>query len=492
MRCHRALGALGLVLAALAGGSCRKPEPPLRIAVHSAPIGYDPHLQNESLTSAILANLYDALTEFDEELGVRPALAVGWRNPDERTWVFSIRPSVRFHDGRILTADDVVFSLERARESSGTGIASYLVEVERVRALGPLSVEVRTYRPFAPLLSKLAMVSVVPRGAPETITTPVGTGSYRLARSDATRIEMARAPRTWRGDPRVGTLVFVVVPSPAERLRLLLAGDVDVAADLDESAVAALGREDCCRSLVHPGSTIEYLHLSDVVVPFRDRRVREAADLAVDRPLYVAQAHGGLGQPVGQMAAPGVFGHAPGLRPPLRDLARARGLLAEAGFPRGIDVELEHRPGRRADLIAAQLAEAGIRATPRESPWPDLYRRLQRGEVGFYFGGLVSPTAEASDFLDGYAHTRDEARGYGASNHARYSSTRADALIEEASACFDLATRRDLLQRAMGVVAGDRRFVPVASPYQVFGVRRGVEFRPRFDMKLLGREIARR
>ena len=105
---------------------------------------------------------------------------------------------------------------------------------------------------------------------------------------------------------------------------------------------------------------------------------------------------------------------------------------------------------------------------------------------------MPPPTAEASDFLDGYAHTRDEARGYGASNHARYSSTRADALIEEASACFDLATRRDLLQRAMGVVAGDRRFVPVASPYQVFGVRRGVEFRPRFDMKLLGREIARR
>ena len=486
------VGALGLALAALAGGACREPEAPLRIAVHSAPIGYDPHRQNESLTSAILANLYDALTEFDEELRIRPALAGGWTNPDERTWVFSIRPSVRFHDGRSLDAEDVVFSLERARGSSGTGLASYLVEVERVRALDARTVEVRTFRPFAPLLSKLAMVAIVPRGAPGTITVPVGTGSYRLSRSDGARVEMVRAPWSWRGRAGADALSFVVEPRPAARRNLLLAGDVDVAADLDESAVAALGQAGCCRALVHPGSIVEYLHLSDVFAPFRDRRVREAVDLAVDRSRYVADAHGGLGQPAGQMAVPGVFGFAPGLRPPLRDLARARALLAEAGFPRGVDVELEHRPGRRADLVAAQLAEAGIRATPREVPWPELYRRLERGEVGFYFGGVVSPTAEATDFLDGYAHTRDEARGYGSSNHGRYSSLRADALIEDASACFDPARRRELLREAMTVVAGDLRFVPVASPYQVLGVRRGVEFRPRFDMKLLGREIARR
>jgi len=465
--------------------------PSLRIAVHSAPVGYDPHLQNESLTSAILANLYDALTEFDGEVKVRPALAVGWRNPDDRTWVFSIRPSVRFHDGRSLTAEDVVFSLERARGRPGTGLASYLVEVESVRALGPRTVEVKTFRPFAALLSKLAMVSIVPRDAPETITAPIGTGSYRLARSDGGRVEMVRAARSWRGRAGADVLVFVVEPGPGERLRLLLAGDVDVAADLDESAVAALGRAGCCRALVHSGSTVEYLHLADGFGPFRDLRVRQAVDLALDRSRYVAEAHRGLGQPLGQMAVPGVFGCAPDLKPRSRDVARARALLAEAGFSEGVDVELEHRPGRRADLVAAQLTEAGIRARPREFPWPELYRRLRRGEVGFYFGGVVSPTAEASDFLDGYAHTRDEARGYGSSNHGRYSSARVDALIEEASACFDLSKRRDLLQLAMGVVAGDVRFVPIASPYQVFGVRRDVEFHPRLDMKLLGREMVR-
>ena len=480
---------LGLLLGAAA---CRPGPAPLRVAIHSAPIGWDPHLSNESLTSALLANVYDGLTEFDEELRLRPALAASWRNPDERTWVFTLRPSVRFHDGRPLGAEDVVASLERARRSPGSGVASYLVEVESVRAAGPSTVEVRTFRPFAALLAKLAMVSIVPRDAPERISVPVGTGSYRLARAGAARIEMAPAEDGWRPGPAPAPLVFVVAPDPDERLRLLLAGEVEVAADLDERATAVLGAAACCDALVHPGTTVEFLHLADSVPAFRDCRVREAVGLAIDRAGYVAEAHGGLGQPVGQVAVPGVFGYAPDLAPPARDLPRARGLLAEAGYAGGFAVELEHRPGRRADVLAAQLSEAGIRARPREVSWPELYARLRRGEVGFYFGGVVSPTAEASDFLDGYAHTIDEARGYGSSNHARYSNARADALIEEASACFDLSGRRDLLQSAMRAVAADARFVPVAGLYQVFGVRRGVAFRPRFDMKLLGRAIVLR
>ncbi len=490
MRTAAALFAFVLALAGAA--ACRKEPLPTRIAIHSAPLGMDPHLQNESLTSAVLANVYDGLVELDDEFRVQPCLAEGWSNPDERTWVFRLRPSVRFHDGRPLTAGDVVFSLDRARSQPGTGLASYLVEVESVRALDPLTVEIRTRRPFAPLLAKLTPVYVVPRGAPPRIEEPVGTGSYRVARSAGAVVEMVPAPRDWRGGRGNAPLTFVVEPSPDERLRMLLAGEVDVAADLAESAVSVLRTVECCREVVRPGSAVEYLHLSALEPRFDDRRVREAVNLAVDREGYVAEAHSGLGQPVGQMAVPGVFGYAQDLLAPGRDVARARALLAEAGFPDGLELALEHRPGRRADVLAAQLADAGIRVRLRESPWPELYRRLQRGEVGFYFGGVVSPTAESSDVLDGYVHTRDEARGYGSSNHSRFSSARADGLIEAASSSLDLMKRRELLQEAMRVAMEELRFVPVAGLYQVNGVRRGVDFEARVDLRLLGREIVRR
>jgi peptide/nickel transport system substrate-binding protein len=486
---RRAAALLALALAA-APAACREGVKPVRIAVHSAPQSFDPHLQNEILTSAILANLYDGLTEFDEKSRVVPALASEWRNPDERTWVFRLRPGVVFHDGRPLTTEDVLFSLERARHHSGSGLASYLVEVESVRVTGPATIEIRTRRPFAALLAKLTAIAVVPANAPPEIAEPVGTGSYRLARATADVVELVPAENGWR-EGRLLPLTFVVDGDSRGRLGRLRTGDVDIATDLREDAAQALESSGCCRVIVQPGSTVEYLRLSPAAAPFHDRRVRQAIDLALDRVAYVAEAHGGIGQPAGQLCVPGVFGFAPDLKATGRDLPRARRLLAEAGFPEGLDLVLEHRPGRRGDVLARQLAEAGIRVTPRVTPWTELHPRIRSGGVDFYLGGVVAQSAEASDVLDSFVHTRDEARGYGSTNHSRYSNLEADALIESASAALDLSRRRDLLQRAMRVVMGDHYLLPVAGLYDVYGLRREVRFEPRFDRRLPGRGIGR-
>ncbi len=491
MRRPGALLVLALAAAVASSGACGKPPAVVRIAVHSAPQSFDPHLQNEVLTAAILANLYDALTEFDRESRVVPALAAEWRNPDERTWVFRLRPGVKFHGGRPMTADDVVFSLDRARNHPETGMASYLVEVESVRAVDPFTVEIRTRRPFAALLAKLSPIAIVPRGSPERITRPEGTGSYRLERARPDGMDLAPFPDGWRGADGLLPLAFVVEADPARRVARLLAGEADIANGLAENAVEELRGAECCRELAVPGSTVEYLRLSPDVPPFRDWRVRKAIDLAVDRPGFVAAAHSGLGLPIGQLVVPGVFGFAPDLKPTPRDLPQARRLLAEAGFPEGFDVVLEHRPGRRGDLIAAQLGEAGVRVRARESPWTELHPRLRRGEVGFYFGGVVAQTAEASDVLDGFVHTRDEARGYGITNHSRYSNRKADALIEEAAASLEMTRRRELLKEAMRVVMADLNIIPIAGLYEVYGLREGIRFTPRLDMKLLGREVSR-
>jgi len=479
------------VLAA-AFASCRKAPAPVRVGIHSAPLSFDPHLQNEVLTSAILANLYDGLTEFDQESRIRPALAAEWRNPDDRTWVFRLRPGVRFHDGRPLTAEDVIFSLERARTHSSTGFASYLVEVESLKALDPLTVEIRTRNPFAALLAKLSPIQIVPHDSPETITRPVGTGSYQLERYEEGKVvELLPSASDWRGGSKRAPLTFVVEREPRRRLERLLSGELDLAAGLSEDAVDVLRGSPGCRAELRPGSVVEYVHLAQTEPRFRDRRVREAIDLAIDRADFVARAHHGLGQPVGQLVAAGVFGYADDLKPPARDLARARRLLAEAGFPDGFDVVLEHRSGRRADVVAAQLAEAGIRVRLRESLWPDLHGRLRRGEVAFYFGGVVAQTGESSDVLDGFVHTRDEARGYGVTNHSRYSNPKVDALIEAAGTTPGGIRRRDLLQEAMRLAMADLEFIPIAGLYDVYGVRDGIRFTPRLDLKLLGREIVR-
>lgn len=486
---RRALAALGLVLAALLPWACRKPAARVRVAIHSAPLSLDPHLQNEIVTAAVLSNLYDGLTEFDRESRIVPALAAEWTNPDERTWVFRLRKGVKFHDGRPLTAADVVFSLERARRHPRTGLASYLVEISSVREVDPSTIEIRTARPFAALLAKLSPIAVVPRGAPEEIVEPVGTGSYRLVSASKEGLELEPFAGDWRGGPRPPRLSFLVAGDPMRRVEMLVSGEADLAADLPGDSAERLRGMTCCREIAQPGSTVEYLRLSSLVPPFGDARVREAVSLALDRAGYVAAAHRGRAQPAGQLVVPGVFGYAPDLKTELRDLSRARRLLADAGYPAGFDVVLEYRHGRHGELLAAQLAEAGIRAAPRETPWTELHPRVRRGEVGFYFGGVVSQTAEASDVLDGFVHTRDEVRGYGITNHSRYSNARADDLIERAATSLDMTRRRGLLQEAMRVVVADRFLIPVAGLYEVYGASRNVRFEPRLDMKLLGREM---
>ena len=482
---------LFLVLAVTGAGSCRRPPARVRVAIHSAPQSLDPHLQNEVLTSSVLANLYDGLTEFDAGSRIRPALASGWMNPDNRTWVFRLRPGVRFHDGRPMTADDVVFSFNRARSHPGSGLASYLVEMETIRAIDPATVEIRTRRPFAALLAKITPIAIVPRDAPETITHPVGTGSYQLGGARTDGLDLLPVEGGWREETGLLPLTFVIDGNPRRRVERLLAGEVDMAVDLSEDTVEVLRASSCCREEIRPGSTVEYLRLSPIEPPFRDLRVRQAIDLAIDRPAYIAKAHFGMGQAVGQLVVPGVFGFASDRKATSRDVPRARRLLAEAGYPGGFDVILEFRKGRRGDILASQLAEAGVRVESREVLWTDLHPRVRRGEVGFYFGGVVAQTAEASDVLDGFVHTRDEERGYGATNHARYSNPRADALIEAAASSLEMFRRRELLEEAMRVAMGDLHFVPIAGLYEVYGVRKEIRFSPRLDRKILGRELSR-
>src|SRR5260370_2285789 len=143
-----------LAWAALAGAAvlsahCRRPAPPperpLRIAL-STSFPLDPH-GGELLTLSVLRNLYDSLTAFDAGNRVGPALAESWENPDELTWIFHLRRGVSFHDGRELTARDVLFSFERARRAPTSEIGSYLVAIEKVRALDPHTVEITTRRP---------------------------------------------------------------------------------------------------------------------------------------------------------------------------------------------------------------------------------------------------------------------------------------------------------------------------------------------------------
>ncbi len=494
---HRAqaLAATALLLVACAPPPEPEPQRPLRIAVHSDPLSLDPHFKNEVLTYSILGNVYETLTDFGANMRIRPALAERWENPDDVTWRFVLRSGVRFHDGRELTADDVAASLERARRHPQSNFSSYLVAVDEIRAVDPRTVEVTTHRPYPILLNKLAFVAIVPQDeqAEGEIRRPIGTGPYRLAAfHPGDRVELVAFEDYRAGRAAESRIEFLTATAPEERLALLLTGEADIAHSLRPEEFERLQTAPCCRSLASDSLLVEYLSLRTSKPPFADPRVRQAIDLAIDRRQLVETALRGYAEPLGQLAGINVFGYDPEIEPPARDLERARSLLAEAGYEDGLDLEIEFRLGRRFEALGQQLAEAGIRVRPIARPWSEMYRRLDDDEVDFYLGGVLAITADASDIFDSIVHSRDPAKGYGQSNHLRYSNPELDRWIEESGRNLDMIDRRSTLQNGMRLVAEDRGFIALYAPRGLYGVGRDVDWQPRIDAMLIAYEMRRR
>ena len=471
-------------------GACRQagpaqpaaaPSRPLRIAIYAAPLSLDPHLHNEVLTFSVLQNVYDALVSFDDELRVQPSLAASWESPDDLTWRFHLRPGVRFHDGRPLTADDVVATLDRVRHHPQSGVANYLVGVDAVRKLGNDTVEVRTRRPSPVLLNKLTFLYVVPRDAPTEIAQPVGTGAYRFVGMDGGRVRLRAFEGSWRGPPPHAEVELWIVPDPAERVALLRKGEVDLIQEVKPELAAEVEHAPGCRLLASESLQIEYLALRVDAAPFSDPRVRRAIDLAIDREAMVEKQDRGHALPVGQLVGRQVFGYVPELQPHGRDLPAARRLLAEAGLGNGFETDLELRQGRSADVLAAQLGEAGIRVHVRPRPWSEMFRRLQQGKVAFYLGGLLAGSADASDVFDSKVHSPDPAHGYGDTNYNGFRDPALDGMIEASATTMDMLQRGAQLQAVMRRVVDDLPIIPLDNPYTLFGIRDGLRWQPRRD-----------
>jgi peptide/nickel transport system substrate-binding protein len=438
----------------------------------------DPHRQHSHGGLATLGNVYEALTAFDDETRLVPGLALRWESLDELTWRFHLRQGVAFHDGRPLSAQDVVASLERARRA-GRSAHGGLASVGELSALADDVVQIRTTRSSPMLLNGLATAFVVPRDAPDEVEAPIGTGPYRFVRFDPqVGLELSVWDRYWGGRAMEPSLSFRFEADPERRLRMLASGAVDVALRLSETADSD-GRSGY-RLLSRPAPGARVLGLRVDERPFSDARVRRAVHLAVDRSSVCRELLGGRARPIGQMLTPGIFGFVPDLPAPARELEAARRLVAEASGGAGLALTLDHGRGRRreAEALASQLGEAGFQVALHELPVSDLLRGLESGRARMVLMSYVYAPGDAVDVFESIFHGRDAARGFGAENGFGYCNPRVDALIEAGAAASTMEARLASYQQAMRLVAHDLPIVPLWEVPWVYGVRDGIEWTP--------------
>jgi peptide/nickel transport system substrate-binding protein len=486
----------GLALAAFLCG-CTKPRPDRVVVLY--PEGPHARLAHESIdsyTDSVLSNVYEPLVELDGDLSLRPVLAESWRTPDERTWVFSLRPGVRFHDGRPLTGAAVAAALDRMRTDPRSRRRSDLATVTRVEAPDDRTVVVHTTFAFATLPQSLASAPIFAEGA-----APVGTGPYRVVRWDPARIVELEAFAGYAGAaPAVRRIDFEVVAPLPDRLQRLAAGTaqlVPLASGDDRQ------RAQGSRLVVRRGLSVDLLGFdssrdaspyvtADAPNPLRDVRVREAIALAIDRRNLTSRLDGGA-TVVDQIVVPEVFGHHPSLPVRIHDPRAARRLLDAAGV-REFSVDLDYMTGADAEsgavasAIAADLARVGIRVRPRGSDTASVLARIEKRDTSMFLIPWISTSGDLAITAEYLLHTPQAARG--AANGGGYTNPELDRLLDQASRTLDVQDRLNVLRRIAEVLARDVPLVPLVRYDDIYAVADGLEFRPRLDQQVRGADLS--
>ena len=494
-----------------AGGARDAGAVTFRWAADTDPGSMDPHSRNVAATLSFLSNIYEGLVRRDRELKLEPALALSWSTTAPDTWRFVLRRNVRFHDGSPFTADDVVFSYERAR-GPGSLMATSFATVRELRKVDDFTVDIVTNGPDPILPDELSSWLIMSRRWAEqnnaTRATDLtrneqsfasinanGTGPFRLrSRTPDGRTELVNFPEWWdTATHNLTEVIFTPLANPATRTAALLSGEIDMVYTLPINAIAQVQARPGLRVIQGPELRVMFFGMdvardqltnSDVQGrnPFKDLRVRQAVQMAIDEGQIRQGVMRGLAVLNYEMVVPGINGFDPSLNtPPSHDVARARALMTEAGYPNGFEVGMDCPNDRWVNdeaictAAVSMLARIGIRARLRTQPFSQFIRLLSPPyETSLFYVGWGTTTYDAHNNLLSLLSTRGPG-GRGLFNVGGYSNARIDTLTGQIQTELDGERRNALIREALQVARDDVAYIPIFQQMIVWAARDNID-----------------
>lgn len=515
----------GLALAAGAGLKAAVAAD-LKIGLASEPSSIDPHYHNLGPNNAALSHIFESLIDFDAEQRLIPTLATSWKVLNPTTWEIKLRAGVKWHDGSPFTADDVVFTFDRAPNvpNSPSGFGLY-IKGKTVKKIDDLTLHITTPQPYPLMPNDISTVMIISKKNATGATTAdfnsgkatIGTGPYKFVDYvPGDRISLAGNDAHWGGKPKWDKVVLKPIKSAPSRVAALLAGDVDVIEQVPTVDVAKLKSDQ--RVVLSSGisNRVVYLHMDHfrdaspfiagpngeaIKNPIKDVRVRRALSKAINRTAIVERVMEGIAIPAGQLLPKSFFGVSTLLKPEPFDAQGAKALLAEAGFKDGFRITLHGPNGRYindakiAEAIGQMFTRVGV-TTKVETMTPSVFfRRASAGgpnkepEFSLILVAWGSGTGEASSPLKSLLATYDKTKGFGTANRGRYSNPALDKVIEEALAEVDDPKRAALLAKATEIAIGDLGIIPLHYQVNTWGSRKGLTYTPRTDEGTIAMEV---
>jgi peptide/nickel transport system substrate-binding protein/oligopeptide transport system substrate-binding protein len=467
-----------------------------RVLINNPPT-LDPALMTDVFSRAVVYQMFDGLVQFDVRLNPIPSIAEFWKaSQDRRTWTFYLRHGVKFHHGREVTADDFVYSFTRLLKAAKPGPLTELLRriqgakevslgtiegLHGLQAVDRYTLQITLDEPFAPLLAALGLgnAAVVPREIVEQegaqfARAPVGAGPFKFVRWEPDKeIVLQANEQYYEGRPVLDTVVFKIGRTFEESFADFLQGDL-------EEALIPSGKLEEVRTnpqyqkyqrVRKPTLSILYLGFNTQDKPFNDKRVRQAFNYAVNKEAILRDITRMEGLPATGALPSGMRGHNPDLRGYDYDPAKAKRLLAEAGYPDGAGLPPVHiwtaskAESTKVELAAYQryLAEIGVQTEIRyESDWPMFLKMLEAGKAHMFRLSWASRIPDPDDSLWHLFHSKSQR----VSNFMFYDNPSVDKLLEQARQELDYAQRIALYREVESIILDDAPWI--AQYYHVF------------------------
>ena len=509
MICRTSVLAVALLATTALGANAET----LRWARAGDSLTLDPHAQNEGPTHTIAHQIYEPLIIRDMTGQFEPALATDWapKADDPNIWVFNLRKGVTFHDGADMTAEDVVFSFERA-QTEDSDMKELLNSIVEIRAVDDHTVEFVTDGPNPILPNNMTNLFIMDKGWLEAndavkvqdfeggettfaSTHANGTGPYKIvSREQDVKTVMALNESYWGGDQfplDVTEIIYTPIQNAATRVAALLSGEVDMIQDVPVQDLSRVAQTDGLDVRTAPQNRVIFFGMNmgaedlandnvEGANPLADGRVREAMNIAINRDAIQQVVMRGQSQPAGMIAPPFVNGWTEELDTvPATDVARARQLLSEAGYGDGFSIQLDCPNDRYINdeaicqAAVGMMAQIGITVNLDAKPKAQHFPLITNGETDFYMLGWGVPTYDSEYIFNFLVHTRGDDRG--SWNGTGYSNPDLDAKIQSLASETDLAVRDATIAEIWEVVQAETLYLPIHHRVLNWGVKSEIE-----------------
>jgi dipeptide transport system substrate-binding protein len=491
--------------AAVLAGVASSPAQAAKTLVYCAegsPENFNPMINTTGTTFNANLPIYNRLVEFRPgSTEVMPGLAEKWEvSADGKTFTFHLRHGVKWHSNkdfkptRDFNADDVIFSFERQWKDNNPyhkvsgGNYSYfddmnfdklLVSIDKV---DPYTVRFVLNAPQAPFLADMAMDfasiqskeyadTLMKAGKPEQLDQePIGTGPFEFVTySKDTTIRYRAFPQYWGPKAKLDALVFAISKEPAVRLAKLRANECQVMIFPNPADLPSIRADKDLQLLQQPGLNIGYLAFNNMKAPFTDKRVRQAINMAIDKKAILEAIYQGAGTPAVNLIPPTMWSYNKSIKDWPYDPAKAKALLAQAGFPNGFETTLWALPVQRpynpdgkrmAEMMQSDLAKIGIKANIVQYEWGEYRKRVQNGEHDMALLGWTGDNGDPDNFFVPLAGCAAAKPGGGSAS--KWCNQDFEALVQKALITTNLADRTKLYEQAQVIMHEEAPFVLIA------------------------------